>query len=130
MSKKISKKELCNFGYLISFGLPLILGWIIPLINGHSFMVWTIWVALPTLIIVVISPKILIIPYRAWMKLGNLLGLINSHIILGVVFITVLLPIAFVMKTLGYDPLRSKKTNLLSFKENKSDSKLYLTRIF
>ena len=64
------------------------------------------------------------------MQLGHLLGYVNSRIIFGLVFIVVLLPIAFVMRAFGYDPLRTRKLKILSFKENKKGSKVDLTRIF
>ena len=130
MTNKISKKQLRDFGLLIGFGLPLIVGWLIPSITGHGFRAWTLWMSIPTLVIGVLSPRILRKPYQAWMQLGNLLGYVNSRIILGLVFIAVLQPIAFVMRAFGYDPLRVKKSNLLSFKENKKGSKVDLTRIF
>ena len=130
MASKISKKQLRDFGFLIGFGLPLIIGWIIPSITGHSFRAWTLWVSIPTLVIGLLSPRILRKPYQAWMQLGHLLGYLNSRIILGIVFVAVLLPIAFVMRAFGYDPLRSKKSNLLSFKESKKGAKVDLTRIF
>ena len=130
MTNKLSKKKLREFGLLIGFGLPLIIGWLIPSITGHSFRTWTLWISLPTLIISVFAPKILRRPYQAWMQIGNLLGYVNSRIIFGIVFIAVLQPIAFIMKVFGYDPLRLKKSNLLSFKENKKDSMVDLTIIF
>ncbi len=130
MTNKISKKQLRDFGLLVGFGLPLILGWLIPSITGHAFRAWTLWISLPTLVLGIISPRILRKPYQAWMKLGHLLGYVNSRIILGLIFIAVLQPIAFVMRAFGYDPLRSKKSNLLSFKERKKGSKVDLTRIF
>ena len=130
MTNKLSKKQLRDFGLLIGFGLPLIIGWLIPSITGHGFRAWTLWISIPTLIVGIISPRILRKPYQAWMQLGHLLGYVNSRIILGLVFITVLQPIAFVMRAFGYDPLRSKKSNLLSFKERKEGSKVDLTRIF
>ena len=130
MTKKISKKQLRDFGLLIGFGLPLIVGWLIPSITGHDFRAWTLWISIPTLVIGVLSPRILRKPYQAWMQLGHLLGYVNSRIILGLVFIAVLQPIAFVMRAFGYDPLRVKKSNLLSFKENKKGSKVDLIRIF
>lgn len=130
MTNKISKKQLRDFGFLIGFGLPLILGWLIPSITGHAFRAWTLWISLPTLVLGIISPRILKKPYQAWMQLGHLLGYVNSRIILGIVFVAVLQPIAFVMRAFGYDPLRSKKSNLLSFKESKKGSKVDLTRIF
>ena len=130
MTNKLSKRQLRDFGLLIGFGLPLIIGWLIPLISGHEFRIWTLWISLPTLIISVFAPKILQRPYQAWMQIGNLLGYINSRIIFGIVFIAILQPIAFIMKVFGYDPLRLKKSNLLSFKEYKKDSKVDLTKIF
>lgn len=130
MTNRISKKQLRDFGLLIGFGLPLIVGWLIPSITGHGFRAWTLWISIPTLAIGVLSPRILRKPYQAWMQLGQLLGYLNSRIILGLVFIAVLQPIAFVMRAFGYDPLRVKKSNLLSFKENKKGSKVDLTRIF
>ena len=130
MTNRISKKQLRDFGLLIGFGLPLIVGWLIPSITGHGFRAWTLWISIPTLVIGVLSPRILRKPYQAWMQLGHLLGYVNSRIILGLVFIAVLQPIAFVMRAFGYDPLRAKKSNLLSFKENKKGSKVDLTRIF
>ncbi len=130
MTNKISKKQLRDFGLLIGFGLPLIVGWLIPLITGHGFRFWTLWISIPTFLLGLFSPRILSKPYQAWMKLGDLLGYVNSRIIFGLVFITVLLPIAFLMRAFGYDPLRSKKLNLLSYKENKRGSKVDLTRIF
>ena len=130
MTNQISKKQLRDFGFLIGFGLPLIIGWLIPSITGHGFRAWTLWISIPTLVIGILSPRILQKPYQAWMQLGHLLGYVNSRIILGIVFVAVLQPIAFVMRAFGYDPLRSKKSNLLSFKERKEGSKVDLTRIF
>ena len=101
MTNKISKKQLSNFGFLIGFGLPLIIGWLIPSITGHGFRAWTLWISIPPLIVGIISPRILRKPYQAWMQLGHLLGYVNSHIILGIVFVAVLQPIAFVMRAFG-----------------------------
>ena len=130
MTNKMSKKQLRDFGYLIGFGLPLIVGWLIPFLTGHSFRVWTLWISFPFLLLGIISPRILQKPYEAWIQLGYLLGYVNSHIILGIVFVAVLQPIAFVMKVFGYDPLRCKRSNQSTYKENKQGVKIDLTRIF
>ena len=124
MINKVSKKQLRDFGFLIGFGLPFIIGWLIPSITGHAFRAWTLWISLPTLVLGIISPRILQKPYQAWMHLGHLLGYVNSRIILGIVFITVLLPIAFVMRAFGYDPIRSKNQTRhhRNLKVNRKDS--------
>ena len=66
------------------------------------------------------------------MYLAHILGLINSRIILGIIFFIVLVPISIVMRIFGYDPLKNKKmtTNKNSFKEYKLGYKIDLTRIF
>ena len=64
------------------------------------------------------------------MKLGYLLGWINSRVILGLIFILVLQPIALIMKCLGYSPLRKKILNQNSFKEYRKDIKIDFKKIF
>ena len=106
MTDSLTKKQLKEFGYLIGFGFPILLGWLIPAMFGHGFRAWTLWVGIPALILGLVAPALLRQPYRAWMALGNALGWVNSHVILGIVFIAVLLPIAYVMRLFGHDPLR------------------------
>lgn len=64
------------------------------------------------------------------MALGHALGWINSHIILGLVFILVLQPIAYIMRLTEYDPLRRRRKGEKTYKENRQDHQTDLTRIF
>ena len=90
MKESISKKQLREFGFLIGFGFPIIIGWIIPAIGGHIFRSWSLWVGCPSLILGILKPRLLFYPYQGWMKIGNALGWVNSRIILGLVFLLVL----------------------------------------
>ena len=130
MKKNINNKILREFGFLISFVFPILIGWILPAFGGHSFRLWTLWISLPALILASIRPGLLFYPYKAWMNLGSILGWINSRIILGLVFFIVLQPIAILMKFFGHDPLRLKKSNQKSYKENKINHKVNLKKIF
>ena len=130
MKSSISKMQLRNFGFVIGFGFPIIIGIILPLISGHNFKGWTLWFGIPFLIIGIIYPYLLFYPYKFWMKIGYLLGWINSRIILGIVFIAVLQPIALIMKIFGYDPLGKKKINQKSYRESIYEKSIDLTRIF
>ena len=130
MKESISKKQLREFGFLIGFGFPIIFGWIIPAISGHIFRSWSLWIGCPSLIIGILKPSLLFYPYKAWMKLGHALGWINSKIILGLVFIIVVQPIAFIMNLFGYDPLRKKKNVENSYREKNEHRIIDLTRIF
>ena len=130
MKASISKKQLREFGFLIGFGFPILIGWIIPLIGGHLFRPWTLWIGIPSMMIGILYPRLLFYPYKVWMFLGHALGWINSRIILGLVFFLVLQPIAIVMKLFGYDPLRISKSTEKSYRENKENYKINLSRIF
>ena len=130
MDKNVSKKILREFGFLIGFAFPFLLGWIIPFLGGHSFRTWTLWISFPSIILAISKPKLLLYPYKAWMKLGHILGWVNSRIILGLVFLIVLQPISLIMRIFGHDPLRTKKFPLKTYREIKTNHKVNLKKIF
>ena len=132
MKVSIEKKQLREFGFLIGFGFPILIGWIIPAVGGHAFRGWTLWIAIPFLITGILKPRLLFYPYKGWMALGLALGWINSRIILGLVFLLVLQPIALIMKFVGHDSLRlsQRERKKISFRELKTNHKINLTRIF
>ena len=130
MKEIISKKQLREFGLLIGFGFPLLIGWLIPALMGHEFRAWTLWVGFIGLLFGINSPRLLYYPYKFWIKLGLTLGWVNSRIILGLVYMIILLPIAFIMRLIGYDPLRTKQSEEKTYRENRKDHQTDLTRIF
>ena len=130
MIKNISNKKLKEFGYLIGFGFPTILGWLIPSLWGHTFKGWTLIIGIVFLILAFLKPRILFYPYKVWMLFGHILGWINSRIILGVVYIIVLIPTALIMRSIGYDPLQQKKESKLSYKIDRSKYVSDLRKIF
>ena len=130
MKNQIPPKKPREFGFLIAFIFPFLIGWILPLIGGHSFRTWTLFISIPSIILAISKPRLLIYPYIAWMKLGHILGWVNSRIILGLVFLIVLQPIALIMRILGHDPLRTKKLDQKTYREIKTNHKLNLNKIF
>ncbi len=122
MKAKTSEKQLRDFGKIVGLGLPIFMGFIVPFLTGHSFAIWTIFVGLIIFSLGYIKPSLLFVPYKFWMAIGNVLGWINSRLILGLVFILVLQPISIFMKIFKYDPLKLKKNNLKSYRENKDNT--------
>jgi len=69
-------------------------------------------------------------PYKIWMALGHALGYVNSHIILGLFFIFLVQPISYIMRLVGYDPLRRRRKDKQTYREIRKDHQIDLTRIF
>ena len=130
MENNISKKKLKDFGFLISFGLPILIGWFLPLLGGHNFRIWTLWVSIPALICAISRPGLLFYPYKYWMILGSILSWVNSRIILGAVFLLILQPISIIMKLFNYDPLKKSFHNKKTYREVIKNKKIDLTKIF
>ena len=56
----------------------------------------------------VLIPQALKYVHRVWMMLGNILGWINTRIILGLIYYVIITPIRFAMKLAGHDPMNRK----------------------
>lgn len=100
------KKELRSFS-LITGGLtPAIFGLLLPWHFEHSFPVWP-WVVGGILITWgLVLPTSLKPVYRVWMAIGHGLGWVNSRIILSIMFYLIILPVGFIMRLTGKDPMR------------------------
>lgn len=126
----ISKKILREFGIALGILFPLILAIFIPLIYGHNFIKWPFLVGFIFLSLGLLSPNLLLYPYKIWMRLGNLLGFINGYLILGIIYIIVLIPISLMMKLFKYNPLKNKWDNKKSYKISCIQKNIDLTKIF
>jgi hypothetical protein len=60
--------------------------------------------------------------YTTWMKIGHVLGWINTRIILGVLFYIMILPMGLIMRLFGKDPMARKRDDSISSYRIKSTS--------
>ena len=95
-----------------SFGLVFFVIFIIialwPLLNNGNIRIWSIIVSIIFLILGLLNSKILTPFNKLWMRLGALLGLIVSPIVMGVVYFGIITPIGLIMKLFGKDVLNLK----------------------
>ena len=95
-----------------SFGLVFFVIFIIialwPLLNDGNIRVWSIIVSIIFLILGLLNSKILTPFNKLWMRLGTLLGIIVSPIVMGVVYFGIITPIGLIMKLFGKDVLNLK----------------------
>ena len=102
-----------------------------PLLHRTASPTWPIVLGSLFIAMGLIAPKQLQQPYKLWMLLGHGLGWVNSHLILGLIYLVVLQPIAITMRLLGHDPLRQElRPDLESYRENCEDKTVNLNRPF
>ena len=127
----ITKKRLQRFGHFIGLGIPLIFGFIIPIILD-DFIIWPFWIGFLFLIFSLLKPRILFYPYKLFTKIISIFDILRSPIILGFIFIVFITPIALFARRFGYDPLRqnSKRKRKSSYKEFNKNHKIDLKKIW
>lgn len=106
MHENINNKQLRAFGLLVGCVFALLGFW--PLLFGKEMRLWAVVPAGALIFLAVIAPALLGHVHRLWMKIGHFLGLINTRIILSVVFYGLFVPMGFIMRLAGNDPMRRR----------------------
>ncbi len=103
--KKLTTKELREFGLLMAGFIAVLFGLIIPLLRAHSLPVLPWIIAGVFIVLALLLPKSLEPVYQIWMKIGFVLGWLNSRIILSFIFFIILTPMALMMKVIKRDTM-------------------------
>jgi len=104
MQNAITKKQLRSFGLVVG-GVFSVIGFWPLLIRHEGFRWWAVVLAGGLIMPALLFPNSLFWPYKGWMMVGQVLGWINTRIILGVVFYGVVTPIGAVRRWLGKDSM-------------------------
>ncbi len=107
----ISTVELRKYGFVMAALFALIFGVAAPLARAVPIPQWPWAVALAFVLAAAVRPATLRPVHAAWMKLGHVLGMINSRIILTVVYFVVVFPYGLVLRAFGHDPLSLRKSS-------------------
>lgn len=102
------RQELRKFGFVFATGLVLIFGLFFPWVLEKPSPYWPWIVAAVFAGSALILPQILKPVFLLWMKIGHVLGWINTRIILGVVFFIIFAPVALLMHLFGNDPMHRR----------------------
>ena len=101
-----SKNSNRSFGLL--FFIVFIVVGLWPITKGETANIYLILISLFFLIFGLINSKILSPFNKAWIKLGEILGLIIAPIIMALVYFIILTPISLIVRMLGKDLLGLK----------------------
>ena len=108
MKIKNSNRSFGLLFFIVFLGIGL---W--PLKNGQEINIYLIIISLFFLTLGLINSKILSPLNMAWIKFGEILGIVIAPIIMALVYFVVLTPISLIVRALGKDLLN------LKFDENK-----------
>tara|TARA_E500000178_G_scaffold344533_1_gene392994 strand:- start:310 stop:684 length:375 start_codon:yes stop_codon:yes gene_type:complete len=122
-----NQSSVKSFGILFFIVFLLISFW--PFINSQSIRIWPIPIALIFLLLGLFKSKILIPLNNAWIKLGEILGLIIAPLVMCIIYFIIVTPIGLLMKIIGKDLLGLKfiktKTYWIDKKEKPSMKKQF-----
>jgi len=108
---EVTTLDLRKFGLIMGAMFALIFGGLFPWIMGKTSETWPIW---PFIVMAVFWILALVLPEslrkvnQVWIKVGNVLGWINTRIILGIMFYLLIFPIGLLLKVFGKDAMNRK----------------------
>ena len=105
---EVGRKELRSFGIVFALFLLIFGYFIFPYWFELDKKIAVVGISLIIAIMGFLQPRVLIIVYVPWMLLGQILGYINSRILLVVVYYALLVPTGLILKMIGKDPLAKK----------------------
>ncbi|GAX34056.1 SxtJ family membrane protein [Nodularia sp. NIES-3585] len=107
--RELDRKGLRDFGLLGGAIAAGLFGSILPLIHHESLPILPWLIAAILWVWALIAPTTLNGVYQIWMRIGLVLGWINTRIILGIVFYALLMPMGLVMRgVFRKDTMRKK----------------------
>lgn len=113
----MTHKQLRDYGFVMSSAIVLLFGVYPWLVLKRSFVSWPWFVSFLFVISAIAYPKALSPFYKVWMAIGQILGKINSTLILGICYFALFFPVAILFRILKRDRLnRRVETSDKSFR--------------
>jgi len=114
--KSVTGEELRQFGCIMAIGIILVFGIVFPWFGDRPSPLrslqcplewprdWLLFVSAGFFIVAVILPILLKPVYWMWMKIGAVLGWINTRIILSIIYYILIFPAGTIMRLFN-DPM-------------------------
>ena len=110
-------KEIRSFGFIFSLLVVLIFAGLMPWLFNQSMSVWPFGVSTITALLALLAPSALRPLHSLFVKLGTLLGFINTRILLFIIFFSLFLPVSIIMWLLRRDILGRKPSTDDSYRK-------------
>ena len=113
----LNKNELRSFGILFGSIFSVLFGIILPWLLSNNMAYWPWLIGCLFILLSLIYPAGLSPFYKIWMKFGNIMGWINTRIILAIIFYFMFVPTGFLIRLFGKDLLNIKFKDIKSYRE-------------
>ena len=110
-------KEIRSFGLIFSLLVVLIFAGLMPWLFNQSMSVWPFVVSTVTALLALLAPSTLHPLHSLFIKLGTLLGFINTRILLFLIFFGLFLPVSIIMWLVRRDILGKKPSTVDSYRK-------------
>jgi len=110
-------KEIRSFGLIFSLLVVLIFAGLMPWLFNQSMSVWPFVVSTVAALLALLAPSALRPLHSLFIKLGTLLGFINTRILLFIVFFGLFLPVGIIMWLVRRDILGRKPSTDDSYRK-------------
>ena len=104
----VERKTLREFGWVTGALFVILFGILFPFLFTSSFPFWPWWIAGVLWGFAWLAPEGLKWVYQTWMTIGQILGWINTRLVLGIIFYLLITPIGFVKRIVSENPLYPK----------------------
>jgi len=91
-------KELREFAFIMAGAFPVVFCVILPWLFSHKIPYWPLALSTVFLLQAFIYPRSLIPVQKLWMRVGAVIGWINTRIILSVLFYLLITPIGWMQR--------------------------------
>ena len=107
-AKRARNKELREFALIMAIGITLIFSGLFPWLAERPIPSWPVISGVVLLVVAIIMPIALFPLHWLWMKIGAVLGWINTRILLTIIFYLIFMPVGLIMRLFGNDPMRRR----------------------
>ena len=97
-------RDLRQFGLLVG-GVFAVIGLWPVVFRSESPRLWATILGSLLIVLGAIAPQSLQQAHKGWMKVGHVLGSINTKIILGIIYYLLITPMGLAMRLMGKDPM-------------------------
>jgi len=97
----LTNRDYRSFGLIVGGVLALGFGLLLPYLFNHPTRLWALALGSLLALVAMAAPWALGPFYRIWMKVGHVLGTINTFILLHLIFFLIVTPFGIFLRLLG-----------------------------